>query len=421
MRSKPFYWMGALALIALVLYSCQKDELSETNPTTTENPTTVHEEPEMEITVGETPNDGIHGTSVIGMKELKETMKAKLLLKDIFKETFLQLIINHEFNPAFPSIPRNTDCDPSGNGICEGAGPNNQDLMICGCPGDNTTFLSSNPTPANPGPAMVELSYRRGDDCSPCSLALDPGSNRTIQGNLLVVFSAPFSDPNHIISIVPQDNFMIDGFSVQASDIQIQYDAANSNPSAAVPVSVYNFNAINNLVITDPDGNETTLNNTTPFTNSTLTVLDEGEAHGSLFNAFGLLDDIFRIDIPEEDAISVTCSNGQVVKQYTAPGSALTYDMECSCVANGVVHTVGPNPVDETQEVILTSVHYGFDGSYDVVTGEPSYSGPCDNAILVETHCYCDIPTLNDPNSALVRCTCPNTFEEIDCISSLNP
>ena len=402
MRSKPFYWMGALALITLVLYSCQKDEVTDpftNNPTVSENPTETYDEPEMTIVVGETPNDGTVTGLPIGVKEAKEVMKVKAILKDIFKETFMQLIINHDFNPAFPALNLREPCS------CPG-GPGGATITDCGCPAQAASASTGS------YPQTITLVYCQ-TDCSDCTLS----NGQTVSGNIDITFTASFSDPNgHTITIVPQSNFMIDGYSVTATDIILMGPPGPAINPASTSASGFNENfymiqSINGLTVTDPSGGVTTVDNPGFLTGgSILTIADVGDNHGSINNAFGLLDDMFFITIAESDALTVHCSNGETVQEYTS--QPIVYDMACSCIQDGTVVMTDENAAGE--QVPIMTYYYGYDGTIDVTTGDPvtcpaACPGACDDAILLQTHCA----TFHDPNSATTRTTCG--YESISC------
>jgi len=355
------------------------------------------------IVVGETP---IEGTSIdnglpIGIKEAKEVMKIKSVLKDIFRETFMQLIINHDFNPAFPALDYRTPCS------CPGSGPGGTTITDCGCPAQTASAATGT------YPQTVTLTYCT-TSCNDCTLA---PSGKVVSGNVDVTFSAPFTDPGgHTITIVPQSNFMIDGYAVSATDITLMGPpgATSTNPTTGLEENFYLFQSINGLSVTDPAGATTQVCNTGFLSGgSYLSIADVGSNHGSINNAFGLLDDIFTISIVESEAICVICSNGETIKQYTE--DPIEYDMSCSCIQSGTVVMIDDVPNANGENVPLMTYYYDYNGAIDITTGEPitcpvACPGECDDFILLETHCA----TFHDPNAATTRSGCG--FESIDCL-----
>ena len=313
----------------------------------------------------------------------------------------MQLIVNHNFNPAFPPIDYRTPCN------CPGAGLGGATIIDCGCP------EQLNSDPVGTYPQLVTLSYL-SPSCSSCTLA---PSGLVISGNIDVSFSAPFDDPaGHTITIVPQPNLMIDGYGVTATEITLFGPPGAINPASTSPSgfdeNFYLFQSINGLTVTDPSGGVTTVTNPGFLSGgSFLSIADVGDNHGTITNAFGLLDDIFSINIDESEALTVTCSNGATVQEFTSV--PVTYDMTCPCVQSGTVVMTETNASGE--EVPIMTYHYGYDGTVDVITGDPvpcptACPGNCDDKILVETHCA----TFHNPNSAITRSTCG--FESIDCL-----
>ena len=324
-------------------------------------------------------------TAIIGIKEIKEVIKVKSILKDIFRETFIQLIINHDFNPAFPAFDYRTPCN------CPGAGPGGITIMDCGEPAQNAS------QPTGTYPQTLTLTYLK-DDCTPA--ILQP-SGKVVSGDIDITFSAAFSDPSgHSITIVPKDNFEIEGHSVSSAGITISSDPSNNFPGGGpggLDFSQYSIDNINMLTVTSPTGATTIIDGAGPLTSAGLGVVDVGSDHGMINNAFGFLNDFFILDIPESDALTVHCSNGQSVMQHTS--QPLIYDMNCPCVQGGKVIMK-----DEITGVTLFTYHYDSDGSGPL----GNFPGTCDDKILVQTHCL----TLHDPNSATTR----DSYETIDCL-----
>jgi len=144
MQSKPFYRLGAIALIILVIYSCQKEnDLTPTQPNPT-TPTTPFQEPNVDVK--DVPLD-VGFTGPIGLKEIKGSIKGKSLVKDIIKEAFMQLLLNHDLNPMMPPAYRVAcSCNP---------------LMECACPNPELIPNSSGMT----YPAKLILHYQDATTC----------------------------------------------------------------------------------------------------------------------------------------------------------------------------------------------------------------------------------------------------------------
>jgi len=382
MRSKPLYWMGAIALITLTLYSCQKDnEVSETiptNPTTTNNPTTTHQEPAVDV-IDVLFEDEVQ--AIIGPNEIKGSIKAKALVRDIIKESFMQLILNHDLNPLMP-LNQRTNC------------PSCPDEW-CGCPIHEyvTDTLSGG---GGTYPAIINLHYQDQSTCSACT---SPLSGLDIGGSIVVMVSDPLGTMGHTITILPSDNFTIDGHDLDADVIQLTNQFIDG--SATPPESYYTFTGLSNMRVVNPS------NDTTTFVSldqnfSFLKITDTGTNHGNFANGFGLLDDVYSLDLVD---LVVECSNGQQVTESTT--ESLIYDMTCDCIQDGIVEMVDPNLVDLSATPPVTGVVAIYDYGYNAA-GNP---GECDDKILM-TIPGCSIV---DPNSAVVR-TGATVNTVIDCL-----
>ena len=373
--SKPFYWMGALALITLVLYSCQKDEFSDNLPTTTtENPITP-ETPTTDTPVlisdGHTiDNEGPQGP--IGIDEIKGSIKAKAIIRDIIHETFMQLLLSHDFNPLMPPSQRETcDC----NGIDE-----------CGCPMQETTTPATQTTDY---PKSITLMYKDKTTCNTCSPLL---SDLNLMGDIPIKVTGPLgSSGGHTIEIGPVANFIVDDHEFSSNTIVL------NNLFAFGTQSGYSL-TVTDATFTDANGAVTTFVSLDP--NTFLQIDDLGTPHGDINNGFGLLDDKYSLYL--EDLV-VKCSNGVETTENTN-GTALVYDMNCECIQDGLV-----SMTDAAGNLIAT-YNYGY-------VDDPTLSpGDCDDKIEVTT---CGPGTLVDPNgnSALIRTGGAGaTIEIIDCL-----
>jgi len=175
--------------------------------------------------------------------------------------------------------------------------------------------------------------------------------------------------------------------------------ASTYNPSQ-FPESFYFFSALDSIVVRDTLTDEATIFNSLNTSNSFLTIIDTDNNHGVANNGFGLLDDVYKLDLVD---LSVTCSNTVTVIENTT--ESLIYDFACDCIQDGEVVMEIPG---------LCSCDYPrYDYGYvDPSTGQSS--GECDDLIRCYTQGISFAPT---NNTAGTRSPCsPATQEIINCL-----
>ena len=316
-----FILMGTTVFIVLSIFSCQNDNLSK---------------PVEDAT-----------TPIITKKEVHEIIDATELLRVLIKESFTQLLYNHDFNPLMPQIPTRLTCN-----TCSHAD--------CGCPFQDTS-LDPN---LNVYPQILAMKYYEPNqaDCT-CTLA----NGLRVTGEIRLTFSTSFATGGHIITMEPQDDFEVDGYDVDATKIEL----TNTNMSGTL--TTYNITALDNVVITK-NGAATTFSSI--GSKSKFVIDDIGNNHGNIANAFGLLDDKFKLTM---DELKVTCSNGESVVGYTI--SDLEYNMNCDNIQDGKMELrepiVGSGPMATGGGLLAT---------YDYAAPNALGSGVCDTIITVTTN-----------------------------------
>jgi len=300
-------------LLAFTLFltpSCQKDQSPTDNGITIEPPIIENpvekDFPKDQINIT-SPEAGHVFTDFITEKEVREIIKLKELLRALIKESLVQLLFNHNFNPLMPEINTRMACV-----TCTQAD--------CGCPFQDPD--SSNDPDPGVYPKTISLKYYEPNaaDCT-CILATSP-SGLAVTGEMILEFSADFTTGGHSITIKPQDDFTVDGHDIDADEITITQSGSN--------LERYNITTIDNVVVTK-DGVETKAISIDGG-KSRITITDVNNNHGSIDNAFGLLDDIFTMRITN---LVLECGNGeQVIAQSTED---LIYDMTCDNIQDGIV------------------------------------------------------------------------------------
>ena len=408
MQFKPFYWLGALALMALVLYSCQKDEITDNLPTTTTNPTTpdipTNNSPVL-VSEGHTIENETSSPDIIGLQEIKGSMKAKALVKDIIQETFMQLVLSHEFNPFMPLSERET---------CGCTGLAEDGLDLCGCPFQEDVTPAGAPSEST----TIRLSYKNPTTCLACTPASTslPSGGFTIFGEVDITVVGNLGSVGHSITIAPNDNFTVDGHDFDATSIALQ----SIYPPGPETIA-YMFTSLSGVAVTDPDGNTTTLIDGGNF--PLLTIEDIGENHGDITVGFGLLDDVYTLIL---DDAEIQCSNGHHVFESTTSDdmgeNPLVFDMTCECIEGGVivmhqaeldangdyvpVETPDIDGDGELERVTLSIVDYGYTETAGV---------DCDDKIEISSIKKECLSLTGGPNVATVRTPCYD-MTVVDCL-----
>lgn len=340
MSLKTSFCMGIFISMVFVL-SCSKDKLSNPTPL----PTTPNDNKEIaEVHPGyNTDNTYI---PVISQKEVNEIIYAKELLRALIKESLIQLLFNSHFNPDMPLINTRMTCTNS-----------NCLLPDCGCPFQDESLDPD----INVFPQLISLKYYDANDCT-CTLATSP-TGLEVFGEMQIKFSDPFSTTGHKITLYPQDDFIVDGYDIDGDSIELE------NIFGEVDTTLYNITALENVTVTR-NGDVTDFNSI--GSKSKLYIVDVGSNHGDIANAYGLLDDIFRLRLRK---LSVTCSNGETIMANSSED--LVYDMACSSIEDGMVIVT-----DDNNNLVAT-----YDYGAPAMGSDP---GVCDDSILVT------IPTIGD-------------------------
>lgn len=339
MSLKTRFFMGTLISMILI-FSCTKDKVSNPNfqPNPPNNPNSVAEVfPDLEHEIIFSP--------VIAEKEIKEIIQAKELLRTLIKESLIQLLFNSHFNPNMPQIDTREACVtcPQGND--------------CGCPYQDESLDPD----ISVYPQLLSMKYYDPDGCT-CTLLTSP-TGLEVTGELRIKFSDPFTTPNHILTLYPQDDFMVDGYDIDADSIELE------NIFGIIDTTIYNITALENVTVTR-NGDVTNFNSI--GNKSKFTIVDIGANHGSIANAYGLLDDIFKLRLKK---LSITCSNGETVMANSTED--LIYDMDCNTIQDGFVF------ISDVNNSTVATYDYG-------VPAMGTDPGVCDDSILIV------IPTTGD-------------------------
>ncbi|MFK8005479.1 MAG: hypothetical protein AB8H03_03875 [Saprospiraceae bacterium] len=316
-------------------FSCSKDEITKpTNPSNQSIPSN----PKNSIT------DDFQGlsheipyTPILTTKEVNEVIQAKELLRTLIKESLIQLLFNSHFNPNMPMIDTRMACM-----TCPEAD--------CGCPYQDESLDPD----INVFPQLLSLKYYDPEGCD-CTLITSP-TGLEVHGEIRIKFSDPFDTLGHKLTLYPQDNFIVDGYDIDADSIELE------NLFGDAGMTLYKISALENVTVTR-NGDVTNFNSIGG--KSRFTIIDVGLNHGSINNAYGLLDDIFRLRLRQ---LSITCSNGETVTANS--GEDLIYDMDCSSIEDGMVDIF-----DSTNTRIAT-----YDYGAPAMGSDP---GVCDDSILV--------------------------------------
>ncbi len=307
-----------LAVILFLTPSCKKDQVSDkekiTEPPTVSNPTN------KDFTKHQLENPTTFGDlnyGLVGDKEVGEIVNATELLRALIKESLIQLLFNHDFNPLMPLINTRVACT-----VCT--------EPDCGCPYQDTSL---DPNIAV-YPQLLSLKYYKSDasDCT-CTLATSP-SGLQVMGEMQIRFSDDFNTTGHYITLYPQDDFTVDGYDIDADSIRIQQKIINGTSDTII----YRLRNLANIAVSK-DGDTTTVNGT--GTKSELKIVDVNLNHGSIDNAYGLLDDIFCMTLK---SLQIHCANGESVIANSSED--LVYDMACDNIQDGIVNltTIPPGP-----------------------------------------------------------------------------
>ena len=340
-----------ILLLTLTLFlatSCQKDLDSDnvkiTDPPTITNPTN------KDFTKNKMDHLSPFGnvnSGLVSEKEVREVIQAKELLRALIKESLIQLLFNHDFNPLMPQINTRMACTTCSE-------------PDCGCPFQDTS-LDPN---INVFPQLLALKYYNSNaaDCT-CTLATSPNGLQ-VTGEMRIRFSDNFTTTGHYITLYPQDDFTVDGYDIDADSIRIQQRTING----ANDTIVYRLKNLVNIAVSK-NGDTTRVNGS--GTKSDLKIVDVNNNHGSIENAYGLLDDTFCMTLR---SLVIQCSNGESVIANSSED--LIYDTACDNIQDGMVN--------------LTTIPPGGFGFGDLVAtydyGAPatgSDPGICDDSIKV--------------------------------------
>lgn len=345
---------GILYSLCFIIFttSC-KNHQTESLPTNNTSPNPTQIEPPKPDLFNTNGDIGIH-TPIIGDKEVQEIIKTTELLRALIKESLTQLLYDHNFNSAMPAFDFREPCNS-----CPDGGTND-----CGCP-----FHDASQDAIDNGngtyPETVVLKYYDPDGCV-CTLS----SGLEVTGEVSITLDLPFSDPDHTISIVPNNaNFTVDGYDLDATEILLDFRRISTDGNKE-----YRITALNQLAVTK-DGETTTVNGA-PGSRSLLTIIDQGVSHGDgdLTNAFGLLDDQLILDLI---ALDIHCSNGVTVEANTLDNEDLIYDMSCNNIQDGMIELTDRKGTEtEDDDDVVVTYDYGAPA-----TGGDA--GVCDDEITI--------------------------------------
>lgn len=338
-------------LLAFILFvpSCQKDQVS-TNGTTEKTPTILKPVvKESNQLIDETLASSFTTKNLISEKEVREVIQLKELLRSLIKESLIQLLLNHDFNPLMPQIDTRVACT-----TCTSSPTND-----CGCPFQDP---STNPNPTA-YPKTISLKYYNDvADCT-CNMINPTSVGLPVMGTMNIEFSAPFTTSFHTIKLYPQNDFTVDGYEIRGTEIELTQFGN---------LDTYRITNIDNISVTK--NGDVTL--ATGISNkSRVTVTDINNNRSDIANAFGLLDDIFTMYI--EDLV-IVCSNGESVLANSSED--LVYDMACDNIQDGIIvlnETLpGPFPGTYLAGDFVAEYDYGA-----AAPGDPE--GECDDVIEV--------------------------------------
>lgn len=345
-----------LLVLSILIVSCKKDKIEQQPEVITQPNPTNHENSITEISNSDP--QVLSSIDFIGEREVRNVIDAKEVFRKLIRESFTQLFLNSHFNPNMPPIETRVACV-------------NCTEPDCGCPAQMDV--------AGAGTAHVlTLKYFTDDaSCSACTLA---PSGLNVSGELIIDFSADFSTAGHVIKLLPQANFQVDEFDIDGGEIEI------SETGSSGLNTTYDIVAVRNISVTNTLTNETTVADGIG-NKSKIIINDVNNNHGMPANAFGLLDDKFKLVI---ENLMITCSNTEQVfansveDDATGEFDTLFYDMDCEMIQDGSIQLnkietifippFGPT-IDRPGDLVAT---YDYGAS---AAGDPD--GTCDDIINV--------------------------------------